>query len=90
MREGLPSPTCHVSCVTCHMSCVNCHVSHVTYHIFGEPSRWRIFYQQGLPRLVLLHAAKTQDNNKTKNPIFQFKIINWQKNQFQKICRKRN
>ena len=60
MREGLPSPTCHVSSVTCHMSRVTCHVSRVTCHIIliffflqiGKASRWRVCLQRGLPRLV--------------------------------------
>ena len=38
---------CHVSLVTCHVSGVKCHVS----QFFGGPSRWRVCYQQGLPRL---------------------------------------
>ena len=45
---------CHVSCVPCHMSCVTCHVSHV-FVFFGQrvgASRWRVFYQRGLPCLV--------------------------------------
>ena len=53
---------CHVSRVTCHMSRVTCHVSHVTCHIFlfiffrqsGKVYRWRVCYQRGLPRLVLI------------------------------------
>ena len=54
--------TCHVSHVTCHMSRVTCHMSRVTCHnfflsffFFGqsvEAYRWRVCYQQGLPRLV--------------------------------------
>ena len=47
------------------MSHVMCHVSHVTYiNIFiyfiffgqrGEAYRWRVCYQRGLPRLVLIY-----------------------------------
>ena len=51
--------TCHVSHVTCHMSCVTCHVSHVTKKNLkkcGGASRWRVCYQQGLPRLVLFQT----------------------------------
>ena len=45
-------------CVTCQMSCVTCHVSHVACHlsffflVIGEAYWWRVWYQQGLPRLV--------------------------------------
>ena len=46
--------TCHVSR---HASRVTCHVSHVICHNFfgqsGEAYRWRVFYQRGLPRLVI-------------------------------------
>ena len=60
--------TCHLSHVTCHVSPVTCHLSRVTCHmpkknyIFlsltrigqsGGASRWRVCYQQGLPRLVV-------------------------------------
>ena len=39
------------------VSCVTCHVSHVNFFniiflLSGEPSRWRVCYQRGLPRLV--------------------------------------
>ena len=46
LREGSPSPTCHVSCVTCHMSHVMCHMSRVTCHVSPvtcHMSRVRIF-----------------------------------------------
>ena len=54
---------CNVSRVTYHLSPVTCHVSRVTFHMSffypekkigqsGEASRWRVCYQQGLPRLV--------------------------------------
>ena len=53
---------CHVSRVTCHVSGVTCHVSPVTRNIYifflkknvlsGGPTRWRVCYQRGLPRLV--------------------------------------
>ena len=50
--------TCHMSHVTCHMSCVTCHnfFFYLNFLLFfgqsGEAYRWRVFYQQGLPRLV--------------------------------------
>ena len=58
----MSSVTCHVSHVTCLVSCVMCHPSHARYHLilfffffssskFGA-NRWRVCYQQGLPRLV--------------------------------------
>ena len=37
-----------------HVSRVTCHVSHVTCHMSREASRWRVYYQQGLTRLVYL------------------------------------
>ena len=53
---------CHVSCVACHVSCVMCHLPCVPcFFCFflckkdfqsGGASRWRVCYQQGLPRLV--------------------------------------
>ena len=52
---------CHVSRhVSCHVSRVTCHMSHVNFFFFfffgqsGEAYRWRVCYQRGLPRLVLL------------------------------------
>ena len=54
----------HVMChVSRHMSHVTCHMSHVTFFFFflgqsGEAYRWRVCYQQGLPCLVLLYAAR--------------------------------
>ena len=52
--------TCQVSHVTCYMSCVTCHVSNLIFHIFvsGAAYRWRVCYQSGLPRLVLLPTPK--------------------------------
>ena len=55
MRECSPPQTCHMSRVTCHMS-------HFFISIFsllffgqsGEAYRWRVCYQRGLPRLVLM------------------------------------
>ena len=46
--------TCHVSHVTCHMLCVTCHMSLFIFIFLpsGKASRWRVCYQQGLPRLV--------------------------------------
>ena len=73
MRECLPPQTCHVSRVTCHVSRVTCHVSRVTCHVShviffffffgksGEVYRWRVCYQRGLPRLVLLENYKVVD-----------------------------
>ena len=55
-----PCVICHVSIVMCHTSGVTCHVSPVHFCIFekivqsGGASRWRVCYQQGLPRLVYL------------------------------------
>ena len=51
--------TCGVSRVTCHMSHNTCHMSLVKYVFFflflsGEAYRWRVCYQRGLPRLVLV------------------------------------
>ena len=41
--------------MTCHVSCVTCHISHVIFLLqIGAASRWRVCYQQGLPRLVFL------------------------------------
>ena len=54
-----PCVTCHVSHVMCQVSRVTCQVSCVTFYFFifflqiGGASRWRVFYQRGLPRLVL-------------------------------------
>ena len=54
---------CHVSRVSCQVSGVRCQVSGVTCHFFlflyffwqiGGASRWRVCYQRGLPRLVLI------------------------------------
>ena len=61
---------CQVSRVTCQVSHVRCHLSGVMCHFFssfflllfflsffgqsGGASRWRVCYQQGLPRLVFL------------------------------------
>ena len=62
---------CHVSRVMCHVSPVMCHMSPVTCHFFcirkisftkigqsGGASRWRVCYQRGLPRLVLLDMSQ--------------------------------
>ena len=55
---------CHSSHVMCHMSRVTCHVLRVTCNMYfffvswkkirqsGWASRWRVCFQQGLPRLV--------------------------------------
>ena len=55
---------CHMSRVTCHMSHVTCHTSHFFYYLFffgqsGEAYRWRVCYQRGLPRLVLVSISFT-------------------------------
>ena len=64
MREGSPPPSCHVSYFTGHVSCVTCHMSHVMCHFFhvfllqsGEASWWRVCYQRGVPRLVLIEVT---------------------------------
>ena len=65
--------TCHVSRVMYHMSHVMCQISHdFNFNFFfgqsGETSRWRVCYQRGLPRLVLINtqfytiAAGTETN----------------------------
>ena len=46
--------TCHVSCVTCHMSHVTCHMFFFFFSQSGEASLWKVCYQRGLPRLVLM------------------------------------
>ena len=54
----------HVSCVTYHLSRVTCHVSLVTIFFFfffrqsGQDYWWRVCYQRGLPRLVILVVQK--------------------------------
>ena len=40
-----------MSCITCRLSHVTCQMSPNIF-IFLEASRWRVCYQQGLPRLV--------------------------------------
>ena len=58
------SPVTCVSRVTCHT--YTCYMSHVIFFIFilffsgqsGEAYRWRVYYQQGLPRLVFLMFSK--------------------------------
>ena len=59
--------TCHVSPVTCHVSRLTCHMSHVTFisiYIYffcrqsGETSRWRVCFQWGLPRLVVMKKSR--------------------------------
>ena len=59
--------TCQVSGVRCQVSDVMCQVSRVTCHIFflqiGEASRGRVFYQQGLPRLVYIQTTQQLNVN---------------------------
>ena len=55
LRECSPLSTCHMSCVMCHMS----HVKYHRWYLFlffqrGEANQWRVCYQRGLTRLVLL------------------------------------
>ena len=48
---------CHVFGDTCQVSRVRCHVSGFFLLFFGQsggPSQWRVCYQRGLPRLVLM------------------------------------
>ena len=53
----------HVSHVTRQVSCVGCRMSCVIFLFLiysgqmGGASRWRVCYQQGLPRLVSLHIT---------------------------------
>ena len=57
LRECSPATMCHMSCVTCHLSHVWCCMSF--FFIFflqsDGASWWRVFYQWGLPCLVLYH-----------------------------------
>ena len=54
---------CHMSHVTCNMSHVTCDMSQLfLFNIFLTKwfsYRWRVCYQPGLPRLVLLEVLKT-------------------------------
>ena len=59
MRECSPPTMCHMLRVTCQVSGVTCHVSQ--FYLFfggreqsGGTSWWRVCYQPGLPRLVLI------------------------------------
>ena len=49
--------TCHVSHVTCHLSRFTFRMSHLTCNFFFRQRcgayRWKVCYQQGLPRLVV-------------------------------------
>ena len=57
-RECSPPTMCHMSHVWCHMSGVTCPVSCVFFSSsffsgqIGGATRWRVYYQRGLPRLV--------------------------------------
>ena len=81
----------HLSpCVTCHVSHITCHMSHVTCHILsssffgqsGKASRWRVCYQQGLPRLVSSLLPLT--HLLLLNPLSLFTIfsLNWPLDRF--------
>ena len=55
---------CHVSCVMGHVSSVTCHMSNVNFFLAlnkiqpsGEASRWRVCYQRGQPRLVVVYLV---------------------------------
>ena len=62
--SGIPGSyhtMCHVSCVTCHMFPVTCQKRIKKIQVpdcfiikSGGAGRWRVCYQQGSPRLVLL------------------------------------
>ena len=59
----------HVSHVTCHMLCVTCHMSGVIFFKQdGGVIWWRVCYQWGLPRLVLLAYT-------AKNYLFIFIVV---------------
>ena len=69
LRECSPPTLFHMSGVRCHMSSVTCHMSgvmarcHELFFFFfgqsGEASRWRVCYQQGLPRHAICHILYT-------------------------------
>ena len=48
--------TCHASNVMRHMSCVTCHFLSSSFLLrqSGEACWWRVCYQRGLPRLVVM------------------------------------
>ena len=59
---------CHMSRVTCHVSAVKCHMLRVKCHMSfsfsqkkmgqcGGASLWQVYYQRGLPCLVLMVAC---------------------------------
>ena len=68
--------TCHVSRVMCHVSRVTCHMSKkkLYFNFFflehkkigqsGGASRWRVFYQRGLPRLVSFSVGQLSIQNR--------------------------
>ena len=73
-------------CVMCHVSDVTCHVSHVTCHLFffffwqsGDAFRWKVCYQQGLPRLVYMtrDGHMTCDTWNMTNAMLQVKCDIW-------------
>ena len=62
--------TCQVSGVTCHLSGVRCHIFFFLQS--DGASRWRVCYQRGRPRLVLV--VKHVNNVDCKIKIF---LSNW-------------
>ena len=83
--------TCNISCVTCHVSNFTCHMSCVTYHFLwqsGEASLWRVCYQWGLPRLVIVivycilthnkqenRLCKSEENHRLDHEVHKVKVI---------------
>ena len=51
-----------MSCVMCHLSPATCHLSHAYFFLNGQSggaSWWRVCYQRGLPRLVLVFTPSS-------------------------------
>ena len=55
--QHLSHIACHVSLFMCHMSHVTCHMSHV---FLGGASQWRVCYQLGRPREVLVITSSVK------------------------------